>query len=85
MQGDAQRHPEPAPRPQCQLGHLARASAFCRLTGSSRVRAQTTALWHLVYEEFMDVLEALMDAVNVDARPPAAGRESVVCRGRVGE
>ena len=49
------------------------------------MRAQTTALWHLVYEEFMDVLEALMDAVNVDARPPAAGRESVVCRGRVGE
>ena len=85
MQGDVQRLPEPAPRLQCRLGHLARASAFCRLTGSSRVRAQTTALWHLVYEEFMDVLEALMDAVNVDARPPAAGRESVVCRGRVGE
>ena len=36
-------------------------------------------------EEFMDTLGALMDASKVGARPPAAGRESVVCSARVGE
>ena len=36
-------------------------------------------------EEFMDVLEASMDASKVGARPPAAGHGQVVCRGRVGE
>ena len=36
-------------------------------------------------EEFMDVLEALMDTSKVDARPPAAGHGQVVCIGRVRE
>ena len=36
-------------------------------------------------EEFMDVLEASMDASKVGARPPAAGHRQVVYRGRVGE